>query len=114
MLKGKVALVTGGSRGIGFAIAQALLKEQASLSITGTNQSMINEARQQLGPASHGICADVREYAAVESAMKATVERFGGLDILVNNAGIGIFKSVPRTRKCPSENSTSSAAASNR
>ena len=97
MLKGKVALVTGGSRGIGFAIAQALVKEQASLSITGTNQGRINEARQQLGPTSHGICADVRDYAAVESAMKSTVERFGGLDILVNNAGIGIFKSVADT-----------------
>ena len=97
MLKGKVAFVTGGSRGIGLAIARALVREQASVTITGTNQSRINEARQQLGPAAHGACADVRDYAAVESAMKATVERFGGLDILVNNAGIGIFKSVAET-----------------
>ena len=97
MLKGKVALVTGGSRGIGFAIAQALVKEEASVSITGTQQSRINEARQQLGANSHGVCADVRNYAAVESAFTATVERFGGLDILVNNAGVGIFKSVAET-----------------
>ena len=94
MLNGKVALVTGGSRGIGFAIAQALTKEQASVTITGTDQSRINEARQKLGSGAHGVRADVRDYAAVESAVTSTVERFGGLDILVNNAGIGIFRSV--------------------
>jgi 3-oxoacyl-[acyl-carrier protein] reductase len=97
MLKGKVALVTGGSRGIGFAIAQALVKEEASVSITGTHQPRITEARQQLGAGAHGVCADVRDYAAVESAVTSTVDRFGGLDILVNNAGIGIFKSVAET-----------------
>ena len=97
MLKGKVALVTGGSRGIGFAIARALTTEQASVSITGTNQSRINEAREKLGSNALGVCADVRNYAAVEAAMKTTVERFGGLDILVNNAGVGIFKSVAET-----------------
>ena len=94
MLNGKVALVTGGSRGIGLAIALALAKEQASVSITATNQSRINDAREKLGPSALGVCADVRDYAAVESAVKTTVERFGGLDILVNNAGVGIFRSV--------------------
>jgi 3-oxoacyl-[acyl-carrier protein] reductase len=94
MLNGKVALVTGGSRGIGFAIAQALTKEHASVTITGTDQSRVNEARQKLGSAAHAVRADVRDYAAVESAMTSTVERFGGLDILVNNAGVGIFRSV--------------------
>ena len=94
MLNGKVALVTGGSRGIGFAIAQALSKEQASVSITGTDQSRINDARQKLGSAAHAARADVRDYAAVESAVQSTVERFGGLDIVVNNAGVGIFRSV--------------------
>jgi 3-oxoacyl-[acyl-carrier protein] reductase len=94
MLNGKVALVTGGSRGIGFAIAQALAKEQASVAITGTNQSRIDDARHELGPAALGVCADVRDYGSVESAMKTTVERFGGLDILVNNAGVGIFRPV--------------------
>jgi 3-oxoacyl-[acyl-carrier protein] reductase len=94
MLNGKVALVTGGTRGIGFAIAEALAKEQASISITGTTQSRIDDARQKLGPAALGVCADVRDYGSVESAVKTTVERFGGLDILVNNAGVGIFKPV--------------------
>jgi 3-oxoacyl-[acyl-carrier protein] reductase len=94
MLRGKVALVTGGSRGIGFAIARALANEQASVVITGINQSRINEAREKLGAAALGICADVRDYASVDSALKKTVEQFGGLDILVNNAGVGIFKPV--------------------
>ena len=97
MLNGKVALVTGGSRGIGFAIAQALASEQASVAITGTHQSGINQAREKLGSTALGVCADVRDYAAVESAVKTVVERFGGLDILVNNAGVGIFKPVADT-----------------
>jgi len=94
MLRGKVALVTGGSRGIGFAIAQALAKEQASVAITATNQSRIDDAREQLGPAAMASCADVRDYAAVDAVVKRTVEQFGGLDILVNNAGVGLFRSV--------------------
>jgi NAD(P)-dependent dehydrogenase (short-subunit alcohol dehydrogenase family) len=68
---GTVALVTGGSRGIGRAIARALIQGGARVAITGTSD------RQQ-----------------VDDAVRATVERFGGLDVLVNNAGIGIFRSV--------------------
>jgi 3-oxoacyl-[acyl-carrier protein] reductase len=94
MLNGKVALVTGGSRGIGLAIAQALIAQQASVVITGTSEAHIASAREKLGPAALGIRADVRDYASVESAVKAAVDRFGGLDILVNNAGIGIFGAV--------------------
>lgn len=94
MLNGKVALVTGGSRGIGFAIAQALTREQASVAITGTNESRVKNAREQLGATSIGIRADVRDYASVESALQATSDRFGGLDILINNAGVGLFKAV--------------------
>jgi NAD(P)-dependent dehydrogenase (short-subunit alcohol dehydrogenase family) len=94
MLDGKVALVTGGSRGIGFAIAQALTSERASVVITGTNESHVRDASAQLGPNAIGIRADVRDYPSVEAAFKAAVDRFGGLDILVNNAGIGIFKRV--------------------
>ncbi|HEY6362197.1 MAG TPA: SDR family oxidoreductase [Vicinamibacterales bacterium] len=94
MLNGKVALVTGGSRGIGFAIAQALTREQASVAITGTNESRVKDAREQLGATSLGIRADVRDYASVESALQATSDRFGGLDILINNAGVGLFKAV--------------------
>jgi NAD(P)-dependent dehydrogenase (short-subunit alcohol dehydrogenase family) len=94
MLQGKVAFVTGGSRGIGFAIAQALSKSGASVAITGTNESRLRTAREELGQQAIGIRSDVRDFAAVQAAVNTTVEQFGGLDILVNNAGIGIFRAV--------------------
>jgi 3-oxoacyl-[acyl-carrier protein] reductase len=99
-ISGKVAIVTGGSRGIGFAIAHALLKEGANVVITGTKQDGIDAAVRELrgiagqGPAVEGIRADVRRYPEVEQLMTSTVTRFGGLDILINNAGVGLFRSV--------------------
>jgi NAD(P)-dependent dehydrogenase (short-subunit alcohol dehydrogenase family) len=94
MLNGKVALVTGGSRGIGFAIAQALVKEGASVVITGKDEGRLGAAREKLGPQASAVRMDVRDYAAVEAATKSIVDRSGGLDVLVNNAGIGLFKPV--------------------
>lgn len=97
-LKGKVAFVTGGSRGIGLAIARALLAEGVQVAITGRNESHLSSARPHLeaaGPAAvETLCADVRQYGDVQRAISATVARFGGLDIVVNNAGIGIFANV--------------------
>ena len=94
-------MVTGGSRGIGFAIAQALLAEGVKVVITGRSESHLTEARLKLegtGPGSRGNVdarrADVRQYADVESAVAAAVTRFGALDILVNNAGVGVFANV--------------------
>lgn len=96
MLQGKVALVTGGSRGIGLAVAKALLKEGASVTITGTTQEHIKQAVDELhgGKSVLGLRANVRSYDEVDSALRTTVEQFGGLDILVNNAGIGVFVPV--------------------
>jgi NAD(P)-dependent dehydrogenase (short-subunit alcohol dehydrogenase family) len=97
-LKGKVAFVTGGSRGIGLAIARALIAEGVQVAITGRNESLLSSARPQLeaaGPAAvETLRADVRQYGDVERAVSATVTRFGGLDIVVNNAGVGIFSNV--------------------
>jgi NAD(P)-dependent dehydrogenase (short-subunit alcohol dehydrogenase family) len=97
-LKGKVAVVTGGSRGIGFAIAAALIKEGADTVITGLNESYLAEARRRLDAIASGrtesLRADVRDYGDVERALGAAVSRFGGLDILVNNAGVGVFTNV--------------------
>ena len=97
-LNGKVAVVTGGSRGIGFAIAHALAAQGAKVAITGLNESHLAEARLKLERVAPGGVetrrADVRQYADVDQAIGATVQRFGGLDILVNNAGVGVFTDV--------------------
>src|SRR5262245_4972460 len=97
-LNGKVALVTGGSRGIGFAIARALVADGATVSITGKSEAHLSAARPAIEGAGPGrvetLCADVRRYEEVQRAVEGTVARFGGLDVLVNNAGVGIFADV--------------------
>jgi 3-oxoacyl-[acyl-carrier protein] reductase len=97
-LRGKVALVTGGSRGIGLAIARALAADGVKVSVTGLSEAHLSSARAKIesaGPAGvETLRADVRRYDDVERALSATVGRFGGLDILVNNAGVGLFADV--------------------
>ena len=97
-LNGKVAVVTGGSRGIGFAIAHALVADGAKVVITGQSESHLSSARPKLEGAGMGsveaLRADVRRYADIEHAINAAVARYGGLDILINNAGVGVFKNV--------------------
>jgi 3-oxoacyl-[acyl-carrier protein] reductase len=98
VLRGKVAIVTGGSRGIGLAIAQALVAEGVQVAIIGRSDAHLSTARPLIEAAGPGavetLRADVRVYAEVERAIRATVARFGGLDILVNNAGVGVFADV--------------------
>jgi 3-oxoacyl-[acyl-carrier protein] reductase len=97
-IRGKVALVTGGSRGIGLAIASALVAEGVSVSVTGLHDASLSAARatiESAGPAAvETLRADVRRYEDIERAIGATVGRFGGLDFLVNNAGVGVFTDV--------------------
>jgi NAD(P)-dependent dehydrogenase (short-subunit alcohol dehydrogenase family) len=97
-LKNKVGVVTGGSRGIGFSVAQALLAEGAKVFICGRDQKLLDKALDKLretAPANvDGTAADVASYEDCRKLIRAATERFGGLDILVNNAGIGIFKPV--------------------
>jgi len=97
-LKGKVALVTGGSRGIGLAIARALVADGVNVAVTGLSGAHLSAARKPIEAAGPGsvetLQADVRKHDEVVRAVHATVARFGGLDILINNAGIGIFGGV--------------------
>jgi 3-oxoacyl-[acyl-carrier protein] reductase len=98
-LSNKVAIVTGGSRGIGFGIARALARGGAAVVITGTKQdaldSAVRDLRAETGGASFdAVRADVRDNEQVERLMADVASRHGGLDILINNAGIGIFRPV--------------------
>jgi 3-oxoacyl-[acyl-carrier protein] reductase len=97
-LRGQVAIVTGGSRGIGLAIAKALVAEGVNVAVTGRSDAHLSEARTQIERAGPGavetLRADVGSFEEVERAVAATAARFGGLDIVINNAGIGIFNDV--------------------
>src|SRR5262245_16412696 len=99
-LQGKVAVVTGGSRGIGRAIARIFLQHGATVAITGIHHERLRSAEHDLAAvagARHHVLAfetDVRYAHSVKSMIDETVRRAGGLDILVNNAGIGFFGSV--------------------
>jgi len=98
-LTDKAAVVTGGTRGIGASIAEALLKEGAKVFICGRDSATVSSALDSLGAIagrkrSGGLAADVRRYEDCRKLIQAAGEQFGGLDILVNNAGLGIFKPV--------------------
>jgi 3-oxoacyl-[acyl-carrier protein] reductase len=89
-LKGATALITGGSHGIGFAIAKTLTDAGAKVAITGRDQKKLDAAAKSLGAL--GIRADVTSEADVERTYQGVFQRFSHLDILVNNAGFGTFK----------------------
>jgi 3-oxoacyl-[acyl-carrier protein] reductase len=91
-LKNSVALITGGSSGIGRAIAQALSASGARVAITGRDQDRLTKTARELGV--HPIHADVAVEADVERTLREVLQQFGNLDILVNNAGVGVFKNL--------------------
>jgi 3-oxoacyl-[acyl-carrier protein] reductase len=97
-IQNKTAVITGGSRGIGFRIAEALVEQGAKVLICSRDDASVQGAvavltAKRAGKAI-GRAVDVRDYKQVESFVAAADKEFGGIDILVNNAGIGIFGSV--------------------
>ena len=91
MLKGKTAIVTGGTRGIGMAIVKRYLENGANVAVAGSRQESVDKALAQLGEYQDrvmGICPDLCSPEQVADAFASVKERFGSLDILANNAGI--------------------------
>jgi len=86
-LSGKVAVVTGGSRGIGYSIAQSLARAGARVAILARDGAKAQEAASALDPAARGFSCDVADAHQVERAVEGVEEAFGQIDILVNNAG---------------------------
>jgi len=87
-LNGKVALVTGAARGIGYETARQMHLRGASVAVVDLDPDQAREAAERIGERALGIAADVTDDAAIKRAVAETVERFGGLDIAVANAGI--------------------------
>jgi 3-oxoacyl-[acyl-carrier protein] reductase len=91
-LQNATALVTGGSSGIGRAIAQTLIESGTRVAITGRDEKKLLRTAQEIKAVP--ICADVTNEADVERTLREVLDRFGHLDVLVNNAGFGVFKNL--------------------
>ena len=97
-LENKIVLITGGSKGIGYGVAESLIQEGAKVAITSRSQKSADEAAAKLNKIGKGeamvIQADVRDANAQQKAVEITVKRFGALDVLVANAGLGYFGNI--------------------
>jgi 3-oxoacyl-[acyl-carrier protein] reductase len=95
-VKNKVALITGGTKGIGYGIAASMLKEGMKVAITGRTQEGVAKAEGEL--AKHGevlgLVSDVRDLASLEMAVKSISDKWGQLDVLIANAGVGHFAPI--------------------
>jgi NAD(P)-dependent dehydrogenase (short-subunit alcohol dehydrogenase family) len=102
-LLNKVAIVTGGTRGIGAAIAERLLEEGCGVAVCGTSRRSVDAAVARLKPAGEvfGAVCDVSKFDSVKTFIGEVMQRFQGVDILVNNAGTGTFR--PTAALAPEE-----------
>jgi 3-oxoacyl-[acyl-carrier protein] reductase len=92
----KVALITGGSKGIGLGIAEALLKAGYKVAITSRKQESADEAVEKLSSLGEilGLAADVKDLGSQEAAVQAVISKWGQLDVLIANAGVGHFAPI--------------------
>jgi NAD(P)-dependent dehydrogenase (short-subunit alcohol dehydrogenase family) len=86
-LTNKTALITGGSRGIGFGIASVFIDLEATVIITGRNEASLIDACEKLGPNTHYMVNDIDEFNSHEKLVADIMAKYGNIDILVNNAG---------------------------
>lgn len=98
--KYKNVLITGGSKGIGFGIAKALIAGGMNVAITGRDKSAIDAAMKELAKSGSGavigIRSDVRDFESQQKAVQEVVSKWGGLDVLIANAGLGHFAPVDK------------------
>ncbi|MFC6617344.1 SDR family oxidoreductase [Deinococcus radiophilus] len=92
--EGKSAFVTGGSKGIGYAVAQALAGAGYNVTITSRNEDEVTGAAAQIGHGIRGVMCDVRDAKALQEEIDVHTGIFGGLDVLFVNAGVGRFSNV--------------------
>lgn len=94
----KTALITGGSKGIGFGIAEVLMRENMSVGVTSRSQKAADEAAAKLNKPGTGeavgLACEVRDYASQQRCVDQLVRKWGSLDVLIANAGIGHFGSI--------------------
>jgi 3-oxoacyl-[acyl-carrier protein] reductase len=93
-LDGHVAIVTGGSRGIGLAVARGYVARGGRVVISGRSQANLDAVRAELGANVAVVQGDVADPSVAEAAVRTAVDRFGGLDSLINNAGVATFTNV--------------------
>jgi NAD(P)-dependent dehydrogenase (short-subunit alcohol dehydrogenase family) len=94
-LENKVAVVTGGTRGIGRAVVESLLREGAAVAFCGRTEEAVSQTVSEIGTDRvAGMAADMRDPAKITEFFQFVDRTFGGLDVLVNNAGVGIFRPV--------------------
>lgn len=102
-IQNKVALITGGTKGIGYGIAESLMKQGVHVAITSRSASSAETVAQQLnsnsknGAKAIGIQADVKDFESQQQAVKTVINQFGQLDIVVANAGVGYFANIEDT-----------------
>ena len=97
-IENKVALITGGSKGIGYGIAESMLSENMKVAITSRSQKAADKAALELQKIGKGevlaIEADVRDYQSQQNCIQKIIDKWGTLDVLIANAGVGYFDSI--------------------
>ncbi|ADQ17702.1 short-chain dehydrogenase/reductase SDR [Leadbetterella byssophila DSM 17132] len=92
----KVAFITGGTKGIGYGVAERLLKEGYAVTFTGRSQEGVDTATESLKALGEvlGVVADVRDASSLQKAVAETLNKWGRIDAVIANAGVGVFKNI--------------------